>query len=378
MVLNNGLLYNALCAILQTRRIKMAQRLRRKLTEVATEVEQQLKAYYNVTDEKLASWRHKAQNNQYTFPISKMVPIADIWIDYEVQRDVIHDHIRKIMEKWDPRICSPVSACRLITTEVQVEVTVDAYDGQHRTVAAAILGFDEIPCAVVDTEDKNFASLAFEQLNDTGVKRLGPADLHRNALVRYKNGSVEERNIRARTMQDQFDALGIDLEDKKTRANPNLRGPSEYFFSHFKYAQKGMEVDKHGRVLYNILSAIQQAFQMQEEIDQGVYIGLHELHRLSNTNVRDRLPEGWMEDVLRLVKQTFKSSQIVHAKAKLQHQHVTPGAAWDAPRVMSNFLREVYMLNGGKLNLPYHGEGSKLGIVDGNHVKGLIPEQEVA
>jgi len=354
----------------------MPQRLRRKLTEVATEVEQQLKAYYNVTDDQLASWRHKAQNNQYTFPVSKMVPIADIWIDYEVQRDVIHDHIRKIMKDWDPRICSPVSACRLITTEV--EVTVDAYDGQHRTVAAAILGFVEIPCAVVETEDKNFASFAFEQLNDTGVKRLGPADLHRNALVRYKNGSREIKNVKARTMQDQFDALGIDLEDKKTRSNVNLRGPNEYFFSHFKYAQKGIEADESGKVLNNILGAIQQVFQMQEEIDQGVYIGLYELHRLSKTNVRDQLPEGWMEDVLTLVKKTFKSSKIVHDKAKLQQQHMFPGAAWDAPRVMSNFLREVYMLNGGELNLPYHGEGSKLGIVDGNHVKGLIPEQEVA
>ena len=376
MVLNNGLLYSALCAILQTRRIRMAQRLRRKLTEVATEVEQQLKAHYNVTDDQLASWRQAAQNHRYTFPVSKMVPIADIWIDYEVQRDVIHDHIKNIMKKWDPRICSPVSACRLITTEV--EVTVDAYDGQHRTVAAAILGFDEIPCAVVDTEDKNFASFAFEQLNDTGVKRLGPADLHRNALVRYKNGSREIKNVRARTMQDQFDTVGIDLEDKKTRNNVNLRGPNEYFFSHFKYAQKGIEADESGKVLNNILVSIQQVFQMQEEIDQGVYIGLHELHRLANTNVRDRLPQGWMKDVLTVVKQTFKSSQVVHAKAKLQHQHITPGAAWDAPRVMSNFLREVYILNGGKLNLPYHGEGSKLGIVDGNHVNGLIPEQEVS
>ena len=356
----------------------MAQRLRRKLTEVATEVEQQLKAHYNVTNDQLASWRQAAQNHRYTFPVSKMVPIADIWIDYEVQRDVIHDHIKNIMKKWDPRICSPVSACRLVTTEVEVEVTVDAYDGQHRTVAAAILGFDEIPCAVVDTEDKNFASFAFEQLNDTGVKRLGPADLHRNALVRYKNGSREIKNVRARTMQDQFDTVGIDLEDKKTRNNVNLRGPNEYFFSHFKYAQKGIEADESGKVLNNILVSIQQVFQMQEEIDQGVYIGLHELHRLANTNVRDRLPQGWMKDVLTVVKQTFKSSQVVHAKAKLQHQHITPGAAWDAPRVMSNFLREVYILNGGKLNLPYHGEGSKLGIVDGNHVNGLIPEQEVS
>ena len=77
----------------------MAQRLRRKLTEVATEVEQQLKAHYNVTDDQLATWRKAAQTHRCTFPVSKMVPIADIWIDYEVQRDVIHDHIKNIMKK---------------------------------------------------------------------------------------------------------------------------------------------------------------------------------------------------------------------------------------------------------------------------------------
>jgi hypothetical protein len=365
------LIVSASCAIL-LRRTTMAKRLRRKLTEVAKEVEQQLKAHYNVTDAQLATWRKAAQNHKYTFPVSTLVPIEDIWIDYEVQRDVIHDHIRKIMQKWDPRICSPVSACRLTTTEV--EVTIDAYDGQHRTVAAAILGYKEIPCAVVDTKDPNFASYAFEMLNDTGVRRLGPADLHRNALVRYKNGSREIRNVKARTMQDQFDALGIDLEDKKTRSNPNLRGSNEYFFSHFKYAQKGIDVDDSGKVLNNILGAIQQVFQMQEEIDQGVYIGLYELHRLASTNVRDQLPEGWMVDVLKKVKKSFKSSSIAHAKAKVQQQHIFPGASWDAPRVMSNFLREVYMLNGGKLNLPYHGEGSKVGILDGNLADGLIQE----
>lgn len=347
----------------------MAKRLRRKLTEVAGEVEQQLKAHFNVTNEQLATWRKAAQNHKNSFPVSTLVPIGDLWIDYEVQRDVIHDHIRRIMKRWDPRICSPVSACRL-----GEDGDTDAYDGQHRTVAAAILGYKEIPCAVVITDDVNFASYAFEMLNDTGVRRLGPADLHRNALVRYKNGSREIKNVLARTMQDQFDALGIDLEDKKTRSNANLRGPNEYFFSHFKYAQKGIQADESGKVLNNILGAIQQVFQMQEEIDQGVYIGLHELHRLASTNVRDRLPEGWMVDVLTLVKKTFKSSKIVHDKAKVQQQHIFPGASWDAPRVMSNFLREVYMLNGGELNLPYHGEGSKLGITDGNLADGLINE----
>lgn len=349
----------------------MAKRLVRKLTDVAAEVEQTLKTHYNVTQEQLDFWCSSAHSSPYAFPSSSMVSIADLYIDYEVQRDVIHDHIKNIMKNWDPRICSPGSACRIIGGDNKIFL----YDAQHRTIAATLLGYKLIPCAIVETDDPNFASLAFERLNDTGVRRLGPGDLHRNALVRYKNGSREIKNVRARVMQDQFDALGIDLEDKNTRKSPALRGDNDHFFSHFKYAQKGIDIDEKGKVLNDILAAIKETFQTQEEIDQGVYIGLYELYRLSSTNVKDKLPAGWMKEVLTKCKKSFRSSHLLHDKAKVQWEHSHPGAGWNAPLAMSNFLRELYIRNGGKINLPYHGEGSKVGIEAGNVAAGLFPKE---
>lgn len=347
----------------------MAKRLTRKLTEVAQEVERQLKAHYGVTDKELATWRAAARISA-NFPKSTTVPIAELWIDYEVQRDVIHKHIINIMRKWDSRICSPVSACRLIGSD-----RIDTYDGQHRTISATILGFTDIPCAVVETDDKNFASYAFEMLNDTGVKRLTPGDLHRNALVRYKNGSRDIKVVRARTMQDQFDNNGIDLQDKGSRASDNLRGNNDYFFSHFKYAQKGIELDESGKVLDRILSTIKTVFPKQEEIDQGCFIGLYELQRLIGTNPKQyNLPEDWMKQVLETAKKSFRSSALIHSKAKIQWEYSHPGAGWTAPLAMSNFLRELHIINGGKLNLPYHGDASKTGIEAGNHAPGLFPE----
>lgn len=350
----------------------MAKRLTRKLTDVAAEVVVQLKAHFGVTQKQINAWREaaQAQHQNKPFPQSSMVPISELWIDYEVQRDVLHKHIINIMKKWDARICSPVSGCKLIGTD-----RIDTYDGQHRTIAAAILGFAEVPCAVVFTTDKNFASEAFEKLNDTGVKRLNPGDLHRNALVRYKNGSREVRVVRARTMQDQFDKAGIDLQDKGSRASDNLRGDNDYFFSHFKYAQKGIEVDESGKVLYAILSAIKNTFPVQDEIDQGVYIGLYELHRIAGAELAN-LPAGWMTEVLVKVKETFKSSHTVHEKAKIQWEHKNPGATWSAPSAMANFLRELYIRNGGKINLPYHGEGATMGVLAGNVAPGLFPEDK--
>ena len=345
-----------------------AKRLTRKLTDVIAEVETQLKAHYNVTQKELDAWRARAKALTYKFPLSTMVQIEDLWIDYEVQRDVIHKHIINIMRKWDPSICSSGSACRLISNP-----TIYLYDAQHRTIAAGILGFTEIPCAIVETDEPNFASYAFEMLNDTGVKRLTPGDLHRNALVRYKNGSRDNKVVQARTMQDQFDTVKIDLQDKGSRGSDNLRGDNDYFFSHFKYAQKGIEVDEKGRVLFELLGAIKDAFPLQEEIDQGVYIGLLELHKLSKAET-STLPAGWMKTLLDTIKTTFKSSGLIHAKAKVQWEHVNPGSTWSAPSAMSNFLRELYIRNGGTaLNLPYHGEGAKMGITEGNVAPGLFP-----
>lgn len=350
------------------------KRLTRKLTDVIAEVEQQLKAHYGVSQKDLDAWRTRAKALSHKFPISSMIQIEDLWIDYEVQRDVIHKHIIGIMRKWDPRICSPGSACRLLGKSKNY-----LYDAQHRTIAAGILGFTELPCAVVETDDPNFASYAFEMLNETGVMKLTPGDMHRNAIVRYKNGSRELKSVNARTVQDQFDSLGIDLEDKNTRKSPTLRGDNDYFFSHFKYAYKGIEQDDTGKVLYQILDAIKSVFPLQEEIDQGVFIGLAELQRLAGTNPNIKLPANWMKTLLQSLKPEFKSSAIIHSKAKAQWSfYKGDGATWTAPTAMSNFMRECHIINGGKLNLPYHGEGAKMGIEEGVVAPGLFPEEQLA
>jgi hypothetical protein len=51
---------------------------------------------------------------------------------------------------------------------------------------------------------------------------------------------------------------------------------------------------------------------------------------------------------------------------------VMPGATWSAPSAMSNFLREVYIMDGGSIDLPYHGEGALMQVAT-NQAPGLIP-----
>ena len=353
----------------------MAKRLTRKLTEVIAEVKLSLAAEHGIFQTQLDAFRARVDANGQRFPIgSMMLPIDLLWIDYEVQRDVIVKHIVGIIKRYDPRLCSPASACTAVFDLQNQRSPVMTFDGQHRTIATALLGFDSIPCIVVETGDVQFPSYAFEECN-MSIKKLGAQDIHRNRLTRYKLGSREQKNVVARTLQDQFDANSVDLEDKGTRKSPGMRGDNDYFFSHFGYAEKGIEIDNSGKLLNAILNAIVTVFPLQEEINQGVYIGLLELARLDQN--RRELPSGWMTEVLRGVKKSFNSSEIVHSKAKRQWEHVNPGATWSAPSAMSNFLREVYMMNGGAIALPYHGEGAKMQILT-NPVPGLFPLREAA
>jgi len=349
----------------------MSKRITRQLSEVVADVRIALEAEFRITQEVLDSFRARVDGNGHSFPTgSHMIDIADLWIDYEVQRDVIPKHVIAIMKAYDPRLCGPASACRIEGNANVDSNKVFTYDGQHRTVATALLGYAQVPCNIVTTDDPAFPSYAFEQLNETGVKKLTPGDLHRNALTRFKLGSTEEKNVRARTLQDQFDKAGIDLEDKGTRKSATLRGDNDYYFSHFKYAYKGIELDKSGKTLFQILEAIRSVFPRQEEIDQGVFIGLYELARLDS---RQELPPMWMQRVLYSVTKYFNSSATVHSKAKLQFAHVNPGASWSAPSAMANFLRELYIMEGGSVPLPYHGEGALMQVAT-NPAPGLFPK----
>jgi hypothetical protein len=105
-----------------------------------------------------------------------------------------------------------------------------------------------------------------------------------------------------------------------------------------------------------------------------MFIGLYELCRLSKINSNVKLPKDWMKTLLESIKPTFKSSHIVHKKAHDQWKHVRPGASWSAPDAMANFIRELRVINGGTLKLPYHGPGSKMGIEEGNIAPGLFPK----
>jgi hypothetical protein len=238
-----------------------------------------------------------------------------------------------------------------------------AYDGQHRTIAMAILGYEEIPACYVETNDERFASHAFEILNNSGMKKIGVPDLHRIRLNLFAKGSDEKDNILARKLQDQFDALGIDLQEASKRTQPKQCGPNKYWYSHFDAAYKAVNTDSSGTTLYRILDAVKTTWPNDEQIDQGVFLGLWQLNNWSKEMCVTQ-PDDWMKQVLKLVSDKFGSSHNVHNMAKAQWAHVVGN--WSAPDGVGKFLREVYKLQGGKLTLPF--KGYEIGIADKSNV----------
>jgi len=345
------------------------RRLLDVLPEVITALNETIKGYPEL--EKRA--QHNLLKNLQsgvTFPNGIiMTPIEQIWIDYSVQRDIKHKHVAKILDRFDPRICMPAAGVRIAGDESD---RIYVYDGQHRLVVLALLGIKQVPICVVETAELTFPAKAFEICNDSGIAKASKGDIHRTLLYRWEHGNDLDKDDpkvkNAKKMQSVFDECDIDLEDKRLRKSEALKGDSPHFFSHFLYAEKGIAEGRE--VLKNILSAMKTVYKDEEEIDQGVYIGLLEMVKRARVDhMLDELPEGWMIDLLKVVKSALGTAEHTHKISQAQWQH-TRGTSWDAPVAMCNVLREVFKLKASeelkqKIHPPFVANVN-VGILDGN------------
>ena len=308
------------------------------VAEVKKEAPEDVPNWSKRYDEAKINLKNKLQQG---FELPKGVeahPLEDFAFNYSVQRDVRPGHVMNIMKKFDPRVCCPVSAVRRSDSK-----TLYIFDGQHRAVSLALLGYKDIPVTIVETDEPAFDAIAFEIVNDTGILRAGTEEIHRVLLHRYKMGEVdvEGRPWKARQVQDAFDQVGIDLEPKRVRKSPGKCGPNPFYFSHFDYAYKGLTMaGKDG--LVNALQAIKDTFPDEDggEINQGLFIGLMKQFELSVSRLH-RLPKNWMQLLLSAVKSVCPSANLVHTASKRQWQHAN-GTGWDAPVAMAHVLKEIY------------------------------------
>jgi len=341
------------------------------LTDVVAEVRKEAPQdvpNWNSKFEKAKDNLKEAISNGKVLPKIEIHPLENLAFNYSVQRDVRSNHVMNIMKKFDPRVCGTISAVRQSTSS-----TLYIFDGQHRAVSLALLGYKEIPVAVVDTDEPAFDAEAFEIVNDSGILKAGTEEIHRCLLHRYKMGETEtERVVTAHLVQQIFDECKIDLEPKRVRKSSGKCGPNKHYFSHFDYAYKGIKM-AGGPGLRNALMAIKTVYGDEEggEINQGLFIGLMKQYEMGKEAKRlNRLPEFWMIKMLETAKSVCPSATLIHSATKKQWQHAN-GVGWDAPVAMGHLLREVYLIEDGEFE-PSYMPNVTLKIFDGD----IAPDSE--
>jgi len=291
----------------------------------------------------------------------------DLCFNYSVQRDLRPSHVVRICEKFDPRVVRPASA-------VKRNGKYYLFDGQHTSVALAVLGYKAVPMTWVETSHQSFDAIAFEILNDTGILRAGTEEIHRGLLHRWNNdpnAQNDRSNPRVKTaytVDTMFKTCQIDLEPKRVRKSPGKCGPNKHYFSHFDYAYKGLDMTGDADVLENILKGIKIHYGDEDggEINQGIYIGLVKMYALAKEDGSTKfLPSDWIDRILNaLIKVCGRNAQGIHSASKKQWQH-TRGTSWDAPVAMSTLMREVYLLQAPNEDLfnPPHEPKVSIGLM---------------
>jgi hypothetical protein len=332
----------------------MSARVSRPLIDVVNDARRDIKAALNLSDKQFDSMmqqiRAKMLAQNLNFARGMHFETADnVWLDYEVQRNVIIKHLIDILKKFDIRIIEPAATANFIgkalTKEPWRKDKLFAYNGQHRCILLCLLGYTSVPVIINDTDDLAFPSVAFVINNHSGIKKVGKPDLHQNWLYQHKLGLSTNETELAFNVQKAFDNANVRLLESS-----KAKSISDYWFSHFDYAYKSASTDKTAATTKQILDAITISWPADQEIDQGVFIGLYYMNSIIK-GLNKKMPKNWMQDVTEKCAISFTSSHDCHDAAKRQWQYYV-GSAWSAPQGMYKFMREVYMTNGGKIVIP--------------------------
>lgn len=131
----------------------------------------------------------------------EMVPVSRLVIDTTYQRAVSAGSVRNIK-----RICQKFDWAKFLPVIVTCDRdTYSIVDGQHRTIAAATIGIQEVPCYVLSCSASE-AAAAFAAINGN-VTPVQPIDLWFAELAAQEPKAV--------ALQRVLDAAGVKVTRKK-------------------------------------------------------------------------------------------------------------------------------------------------------------------
>jgi hypothetical protein len=166
-------------------------------------------------------------------PQHKMVPIKNILIDEDIQREMDTMHITNIVKGFDPRRVNPIFAVKEPGKEIY-----HCTDGQHTVVTLAKLAqadlidevehedWDEMEVDVlyVETDDRSFAREHFAFINGVGKKKIDEYDNHKQRVLSYRldNNNKQEYALAAdkQTICEDAGVYPIKADDQQNSGIP--------------------------------------------------------------------------------------------------------------------------------------------------------------
>lgn len=131
----------------------------------------------------------------------EMVPVAKLFVDDEYQRAVSAGSVRNIK-----RICGEFDWAKFLPVIVtESNGTFSVVDGQHRSIAAATLGIEAVPCYVLSCSPAQ-AAAAFAAINGN-VTPIQPIDIWFAELAAKEPSTV--------ALQRVLDAASVRVTRKK-------------------------------------------------------------------------------------------------------------------------------------------------------------------
>ncbi|MXQ13567.1 ParB N-terminal domain-containing protein [Microvirga makkahensis] len=155
-----------------------------------------------------------ANVNAGAVPMLQWLRIEDLLVDPAYQRPIVGQGRRNVMRiakafSWScfsPVVVSPVEGGKFVII-----------DGQHRTTAAALIGFDSVPCQVVIASREQQAA-AFKAINGITVP-ISPMALHAAAVVAREPWAIDTADI---CLRAEVELLRYPLPVERQRAGQTM------------------------------------------------------------------------------------------------------------------------------------------------------------
>lgn len=135
----------------------------------------------------------RAADNVGPAPMLQWVPIASLAVDRAYQREVLRRgraNICRIIENFSWSKFAPVVAAPIVGGRYAL------VDGQHRTIAAMALGFQEVPASIIIADQREQAA-AFKSINGENTK-VTRQQLHIAGVASGDPAALEIEDVCAR------------------------------------------------------------------------------------------------------------------------------------------------------------------------------------